>query len=485
MIVFEGDNLPVSAMPVDGTYPTGTSQWEKRNIALEIPVWEPDLCIQCGKCAFVCPHAVIRQKVYDPAFLKGAPETFKSMDAKFKEIPGHEISPFRLLRKTAPVVPFVWKPARPKTRPRSAAKRSIWRINLPCANRKANNWEFFLDLPEADRAKFNPTTVKNSQLFQPLFEFSGACAGCGETPYVKLVSQLFGDRILVANATGCSSIYGGNLPTTPWAHNKEGRGPSWSNSLFEDNAEFGLGMRLTLDKHLEMAHELLQVFKPQIGEEFVDSILATDQTTDAGIAQQRKLVEDLKDKLQKIDDPRARNLLSLADDLVKKSVWIIGGDGWAYDIGYGGLDHVLACGRNVNILVLDTEVYSNTGGQASKSTPRAAVAKFAAKGKGLPKKDLGMIAMAYGYVYVARVAMGANDQQTLKAFLEAEAYDGPSLIIAYSHCIAHGIDMRKGLDQQKAAVNCGFWPLYRYNPALVDEGKNPLTLDFKGSDDFI
>ena len=293
------------------------------------------------------------------------------------------------------------------------------------------------------------------------------------------MSQLFGDRTLVANATGCSSIYGGNLPTTPWAHNKEGRGPSWSNSLFEDNAEFGLGMRLTLDKHLELATELLQGFKAQLGEEFVTTLLSTDQTTDAGVAQQRKLVEDLKLKLKKIDDPRARNLLSLADGFVKKSVWIIGGDGWAYDIGYGGLDHVLASGRNVNILVLDTEVYSNTGGQASKSTPRAAVAKFAAKGKGLPKKDLGMIAMAYGYVYVARVAMGANDQHTLKAFLEAEAYDGPSLIIAYSHCIAHGIDMRKGLDQQKAAVNCGFWPLYRYNPALIDEGKNPLSLDSK------
>jgi pyruvate-ferredoxin/flavodoxin oxidoreductase len=312
---------------------------------------------------------------------------------------------------------------------------------------------------------------------QPLFEFSGACAGCGETPYVKLLSQLFGERALVANATGCSSIYGGNLPTTPWAHNKEGRGPSWSNSLFEDNAEFGLGMRLTLDKHVEFATELIQALRTEIGDELVNQLLTTDQTTDAGIAIQRKLVQDLKAKLAGIKDPRAKNLLSLADDLVKKSVWIVGGDGWAYDIGYGGLDHVIASGRNVNILVLDTEVYSNTGGQASKSTPRAAVAKFAAKGKGLPKKDLGMIAMAYGYVYVARVAMGSNDQHTLKAFLEAEAYDGPSLIIAYSHCIAHGIDMRKGLDQQKNAVASGFWPLYRYNPANVDENKNPLTID--------
>jgi pyruvate-ferredoxin/flavodoxin oxidoreductase len=478
MIVFDGDNLPVSAMPIDGTFPTGTSQWEKRNIALEIPVWEPDLCIQCGKCAFVCPHAVIRQKVYEPALLEGAPESFKSLDAKFKELPGLkftiQVSPEDC---TGCALCVEACPAKDKS---NVSRKAINMADQPpLRHQESVNWDFFLGLPETDRTKFIPTTIKNSQLLQPLFEFSGACAGCGETPYVKLVSQLFGDRTLVANATGCSSIYGGNLPTTPWAHNKEGRGPSWSNSLFEDNAEFGLGMRLTLDKHLELATELLQSFKAKLGEEFVTSLLSTDQSTDAGVAQQRKLVEDLKLKLKKIDDPRARNLLSLADDFVKKSVWIIGGDGWAYDIGYGGLDHVLASGRNVNVLVLDTEVYSNTGGQASKSTPRAAVAKFAAKGKGLPKKDLGMIAMAYGYVYVARVAMGANDQHTLKAFLEAEAYDGPSLIIAYSHCIAHGIDMRKGLDQQKAAVNCGFWPLYRYNPALIDEGKNPLSLDSK------
>ncbi len=478
MIVFDGDNLPVSAMPIDGTFPTGTSQWEKRNIALEIPVWEPDLCIQCGKCAFVCPHAVIRQKVYEPTMLDGAPESFKSLDAKFKELPG--------LKFTIQVAPedctgcALCVEACPSKDKSNVSRKAINMADQPpLRHQESVNWDFFLGLPETDRTKFIPTTIKNSQLLQPLFEFSGACAGCGETPYVKLVSQLFGDRTLVANATGCSSIYGGNLPTTPWSHNKEGRGPSWSNSLFEDNAEFGLGMRLTLDKHLELATELLQGFKAQLGEEFVTTILSTDQTTDAGVAQQRKHVEDLKLKLKKIDDPRARNLLSLADGFVKKSVWIIGGDGWAYDIGYGGLDHVLASGRNVNVLVLDTEVYSNTGGQASKSTPRAAVAKFAAKGKGLPKKDLGMIAMAYGYVYVARVAMGANDQHTLKAFLEAEAYEGPSLIIAYSHCIAHGIDMRKGLDQQKAAVNCGFWPLYRYNPALIDEGKNPLSLDSK------
>ncbi|NTV36132.1 MAG: pyruvate:ferredoxin (flavodoxin) oxidoreductase, partial [Anaerolineaceae bacterium] len=350
---------------------------------------------------------------------------------------------------------------------------------LPLRESESANWEFFLELPEADRAQFEPTTVKNSQLLQPLFEFSGACSGCGETPYVKLVSQLFGDHIVIANATGCSSIYGGNLPTTPWSTNNQGRGPAWANSLFEDNAEFGLGMRLTIDKQNEFAKELVTILAPSIGDVLVSELLNADQSNDAGIRTQRERVVELKKKLAPSTDPKAKLLLTLADALVKKSVWIIGGDGWAYDIGYGGLDHVLASGRNVNILVLDTEVYSNTGGQASKSTPRAAVAKFAAKGKGLPKKDLGMIAMAYGYVYIARVAMGANDQQTLRAFTEAEAYDGPSLIIAYSHCINHGIDMRKGLEQQKNAVLSGFWPLYRYNPSLIDEGKNPLTIDSK------
>ncbi len=478
MIAFEGDRLPVSALPVDGTFPSATSQWEKRNIALEIPVWEPDLCIQCSKCAFVCPHAVIRQKVYDPKYLEKAPSTFKSADAKFKELPG--------MRFTIQVAPEDCTgcalcveacPAKDKTQ---VGRKAINMADqLPLRESERINWEFFLSLPDPDRSSFEPTTVKNSQLLTPLFEFSGACAGCGETPYVKLVSQLFGDRSVIANATGCSSIYGGNLPTTPWSVNKEGRGPAWSNSLFEDNAEFGLGMRLTLDKQNEYASELLRAIADEVGQTLVEEILSADQSTDAGIAAQRERVAALKQKLAESSDPRARNLLGIADALVRKSVWIIGGDGWAYDIGYGGLDHVLASGRNVNILVLDTEVYSNTGGQASKSTPRAAVAKFAAKGKGLPKKDLGMLAITYGYVYVARVAMGANDQQTLRAFLEADAYEGPSLIIAYSHCIAHGIDMRKGLEQQKLAVQSGIWPLFRYNPKLLDEGKNPLILDTK------
>jgi pyruvate-ferredoxin/flavodoxin oxidoreductase len=346
---------------------------------------------------------------------------------------------------------------------------------------EAANWDFFMNLPDVDRTLVNPSTIKNSQLLRPLFEFSGACAGCGETPYVKLVSQLFGDRAIIANATGCSSIYGGNLPTTPWSVNAAGRGPAWSNSLFEDNAEFGLGMRLTVDKQTEFARELVNL--PQItkvlGDSLVDDLLNADLSDESGINQQRKRVVELKQKLAKVNDPRAKDLLSLADSLVKRSVWIIGGDGWAYDIGYGGLDHVLASGRNVNVLVLDTEVYSNTGGQASKATPRGAVAKFATSGKGLPKKDLGLIAMAYGYVYVARVAMGYNDQQTLRAFLEAESYDGPSLIIAYSHCISHGYDLARGLQQQKLAVQSGAWPIYRYDPRLAEAGTNPLIIESK------
>ncbi|MBN1437983.1 MAG: pyruvate:ferredoxin (flavodoxin) oxidoreductase [Anaerolineales bacterium] len=478
MIAGEGDSLPVSAMPIDGTFPSGTTQWEKRNITLEIPVWDPSICIQCGKCSLVCPHAVIRQKTYAPDLLAKAPKSFKSVDAKFKEFPGSkftiQVSPEDC---TGCGLCVEVCPAKDKTNP---ARKALNMAEQPPLREQENaNWNFFLGLPEPDRTAFSPATVKNLAQLQPLFEFSGACAGCGETPYVKMVSQLFGDRMIVANATGCSSIYGGNLPTTPWTFNKEGRGPAWSNSLFEDNAEFGLGMRLTIDKQNEYARELLPQLASVLGDDLVKGLLEADQKDEAGIRAQRERVAQLKKKLEKAADPKAKDLLSLADFLVKKSVWIMGGDGWAYDIGYGGLDHVLASGRDVNILVLDTEVYSNTGGQASKATPLAAVAKFASRGKPVGKKDLALMAMSYGNVYVARVAFGANDQHTLKSILEAEAYDGPSLIIAYSHCINHGIDMRKGLDQQKLAVQSGAWPLLRYNPALAAEGKNPLILDSK------
>jgi pyruvate-ferredoxin/flavodoxin oxidoreductase len=478
MLAGDGDSLPVSAMPIDGTFPSGTTQWEKRNITLEIPVWESAICIQCGKCSLVCPHAVIRQKTYAPDLLAKAPETFKSIDAKFKEFPGTkftiQVSPEDC---TGCGLCVEVCPAKDKTNP---ARKALNMAEQPPLREQENaNWNFFLGLPEPDRTSFQPNTVKNLAQLQPLFEFSGACAGCGETPYVKMVSQLFGDRMIVANATGCSSIYGGNLPTTPWTFNKEGRGPAWSNSLFEDNAEFGLGMRLTIDKQNEYARELLPQLAGVLGDELVKGLLEADQKDEAGIRAQRARVAELKKKLEKSNDPKAKDLVSLADFLVKKSVWIMGGDGWAYDIGYGGLDHVLASGRNVNFLVMDTEVYSNTGGQASKATPLAAVAKFASRGKAAGKKDLALMAMSYGNVYVARVAFGANDQHTLKAIIEAEAYDGPSLILAYSHCINHGIDMRKGLDQQRLAVQSGAWPLLRYNPALAQEGKNPLVLDSK------
>lgn len=492
MIAGEGDSLPVSALPFDGTYPSGTTQWEKRNLALEIPVWDAALCIQCGKCSMVCPHATIRSKVFQADALADAPETFVAVDARFKEFPG--------MKYTLQVAPedctgcMLCFEACPVKDKRVSGRRAINMEPLPpIRERERANWEFFTTIPELERANLNLGTIKNSQLMIPLFEFSGACSGCGETPYIKLATQLFGDRMLVANATGCSSIYGGNLPTTPWAMNPEGRGPAWSNSLFEDNAEFGLGMRLTLDKRIEDMSVLLRRYAELLGPELVDALISADQSNEAGIAAQRERVALLQQRLLELRDRGQESgalskeldkgtialLQSLADALVRKSVWIIGGDGWAYDIGFGGLDHVLASGRNVNVLVLDTEVYSNTGGQASKATPQAAVAKFAALGKATAKKDLGLLAMAYGTIYVARIAMGADDQQTLKAFLEAEAYPGPSLIIAYSHCIAHGIDMRNGLTQQKLAVQSGHWPLYRYNPALAEEGKPALIIDSK------
>ncbi len=478
MIAGDGDQLPVSALPNDGTYPSATTQWEKRNIALEIPVWEPELCIQCGKCVFVCPHAVIRQKVYAPAHLENAPKEWQYAPARWREFPDMLYS-LVVAPEDCTGCGLCVEACPAKDKSQVGRKAINMAEQPPIRERERVKWDYFLTLPEVDKTAISLKTVKNSQLLRPLFEFSGACAGCGETPYLKLLSQLFGDRTIIANATGCSSIYGGNLPTTPWAKNEEGRGPAWSNSLFEDNAEFGLGMRLTLDKQGEFARELLKSLAAEIGEPLVDEILNADQTTEAGIRQQRQRVAILKERLSEVKDARAQHLLDVADMLVRKSVWIVGGDGWAYDIGYGGLDHVLASGRDVNILILDTEVYSNTGGQSSKSTPRAAVAKFAAKGKELPKKDLGLIAMSYGYIYVARVAMGASDQQTLNAFLEADAYPGPSLIIAYSHCIAHGYDLRKGLDQQKLAVDSGAWPLFRYNPELLDQGINPLKLDSK------
>ncbi len=476
IIAGEGDELPVSAFPVDGTFPTGTAQWEKRNIALEIPVWDEALCIQCGKCVLVCPHAVIRAKVYDGALLAKAPPGFKSAAARWKE--------FKDLQYTLQVAPedctgcalcVAACPAKSKTDVKHKA------INMapqpPLRDQERQNWEYFLTIPELDRRLLSVAQVKDNQLLQPLFEFSGACAGCGETPYIGLLTRLFGDRTIIGNATGCSSIYGGNLPTTPYTFNSEGRGPAWSNSLFEDNAEFGMGIRLALDLQNRYARHLLQQLAGHIGDELVTALLYADQSSEAGIAAQRERVRLLKERIAGLKTPEARGLAAVADTLVKKSVWVIGGDGWAYDIGYGGLDHVLASGVNVNVLVLDTEVYSNTGGQMSKATPLGAVAKFAFGGKPRPKKDLALQMMSYGNIYVARVAMGANDTHTVKAFLEAEAYDGPSLIIAYSHCIAHGYDMVYGLDQQKAAVQSGYWPLCRYNPELARQGKNPLQLD--------
>jgi pyruvate-ferredoxin/flavodoxin oxidoreductase len=483
-----GDSIPVSKMPIDGTYPTGTAMWEKRNIALDVPVWDDEICIQCNKCVIVCPHASIRAKVFDEKLLADAPSTFKSTKFKGKDLGEGLTYSLQIAAEDCTGCGLCVDVCPVKNKKETKFKAINMKEQLPIRETERANWDYFLSLPEYDRAKLNISAIKDSQFLVPLFEFSGACSGCGETPYVKLVSQLFGDRAIIANATGCSSIYGGNLPTTPWTKNKDGRGPAWSNSLFEDNAEFGYGFRLSIDAHNKQAKNLLKKFSNEIGGVLVDELLNADQKDESGIYEQRERVKILKEKLsvfmndgyegEKLSD--LVHLLSLADYLVKKSVWIMGGDGWAYDIGYGGLDHVLASGKNVNVLVLDTEVYSNTGGQASKSTPKGAVAKFAAAGKTMPKKDLGLIAMTYGNIYVAKVALGANDLQTLKAFIEAEAYDGPSLIIAYSHCIAHGIDMETGMKNQKAAVDSGHWQLFRYNPDLLKEGRNPFKLESKG-----
>ncbi len=474
-----GDLIPVSALPADGTYPLSTTRWEKRNIAHEVPVWDPDVCIQCNKCIMVCPHATIRVKVYDPGLLADAPGTFKSTPVKGKDFPEEWLYSLQVAVEDCTGCGVCVDICPAKNKSETSLKAINMAEQAPLREAERENWNFFLRLPAYDRRELKIGQVKESQLLEPLFEFSGACSGCGETPYVKLLSQLFGDRAMIANATGCSSIYCGNLPTPPWTTNADGRGPAWSNSLFEDNAEFGFGMRLATDKQFEYACELAAGLKEQLGDELVSRLVNNQQTDEKEIAEQRVLVAELKQKLAGVDSLAARQLFTVADCMVKRSIWAVGGDGWAYDIGFGGLDHVLASGRNLNVLVLDTEVYSNTGGQMSKATPRGAVAKFAAAGKGLPKKDLGLIAMTYGNIYVAQVAMGANDSQTLKAFIEADAYRGPSLIIAYSHCIAHGVDMTTGMSHQKTAVASGYWPLYRYNPLLIEGGKNPFTIDSK------
>ncbi len=477
MMAGEGDRLPVSALPVDGTFPLGTTKYEKRAIAQTIPVWDSSICIDCGKCAMVCPHATIRMKVFPESALDGAPASFIHKEFRSRDLPGH-----RLTIQVAPDdctgcgVCVDVCPAKSKTEVRHKA------INMePVLEHRdveRERWDFFQSIPRLADDLISPETVKSSQLLEPLFEFSGACGGCGETPYIRLVTQLFGDRMIVANATGCSSIYGGNLPTTPWTVNAAGRGPAWNNSLFEDNAEFGLGFRLALDAQTDQARRLLESLAPQIGAEAVAEVLASNQESEAEIRRQRERVAAIKTELERQapSSAEARSLLALSDSLVRQGIWIIGGDGWAYDIGFGGLDQVLSSGRNVNILVLDTEVYSNTGGQASKATPRGAVAKFASAGKSLTKKDLGAIARAYGNVYVAQVSMGANDQQTLRALIEADAWPGPSLVIAYSTCIAHGIDMSLSMSHQKDAVRSGYWPLYRFRPSET-EGEQPFKLD--------
>jgi len=479
IVAGRGDKLPVSQLPVDGTWPPGSAAWEKRNIALEIPVWDEKLCIYCGKCPFVCPHSAIRSKVFPEALAKDAPPTFKHVQVKGKEFQKGEHISYQVAPEdcTGCGLCIDVCPAVDKKNPSHKALNMAPQAPLREPERK--NWEFFLTLPEYNREQLRWSTLKGAMIAQPLFECSGACVGCGETPYIRLVTQLFGDRMFIANATGCSSIYGGNLPTTPYTTNKEGRGPTWNNSLFEDTAEFGLGFRLSLDRQAATASHFMSGLTDQIGKQLVQDILNADQSTEPGIFQQRERLEEVKNILKGIESEDARNLEAVIDTLAKKSVWIIGGDGWAYDIGFSGLDHVLASGRNVNILVLDTEVYSNTGGQMSKATPMGAVSKFAAGGKPIAKKDMGMIAMSYGHAYVAQVAFGAKDVHTLKVFQEAESYDGPSLIIAYGPCIAHGIDMSLNLHQQTLAVDSGHWSLFRYDPRLKEQGKNPLQLDSK------
>ncbi|HEX5334851.1 MAG TPA: 4Fe-4S binding protein, partial [Propionicimonas sp.] len=476
MLLGTGDQLPVSALPVDGTYPSGTTKYEKRNISDVIAEWDSEACIQCGNCAFVCPHAVLRAKYYNSSALDGAPEGFGSAPLNAAGFPGshytlqvyaEDCTGCGLCVEACPVKPLGT----------GGVRKAINLTPVQDRSKEIANVKFFESIPVNRRSRVDFANVRGTQFLEPLFEFSGACSGCGETPYLKLLTQLFGGRATVANATGCSSIYGGNLPTTPWSSNKYGRGPAWSNSLFEDNAEFGLGLRLAADLHTATARRRLEALREALGDENVELILDAPQQYESELSQQRARVDALKARLDTMSGPLVEDLRSVADHLLRRSVWIVGGDGWAYDIGSAGVDHVLASGRNVNILVLDTEVYSNTGGQASKSTPMGAVAKFASAGKPTAKKDVALQATAYGNVYVARVAMGADKQQTLTAFREAEAYDGPSLILAYSHCIAHGIDMRKGLDQQYAAVASGHWPLMRYNPVLRAAGKNPFLLD--------
>ena len=469
--------IPVSAMPVDGTFPSGTAAWERRNIAEQVPVWEPELCVQCGQCSFVCPHSVIRAKYYDADKLAGAPDSFKSAPINVRGFPDVRFTlQFWVEDCTGCALCTEACPALSPTDP--ATKAINLRDKAPLLAAEKHNIDFFQTLPINDRARVDFANVRGVQYLEPLFEFSGACAGCGETPYLKLLSQLFGDRMMVANATGCSSIYGGNLPVTPWTKNTEGRGPAWSNSLFEDNAEFGLGFRLAADQHLDLATALARTLAPKLGPDLVEAILTAPQLQESEIRLQRGRVATLIERLRGMgDDPAAKDLLSVADHLVRRSIWIVGGDGWAYDIGYGGLDHVLATSRDINVLVMDTEVYSNTGGHASKATPLGAVAKFAAAGKRVARKDLALQVIAYGNVYVAQVAMGANPQHTLLAFREAEAYAGPSLILAYSHCIAHGIDMRLGMKQQDLAVASGYWPLFRYDPAMREVNENPFRLD--------